>query len=171
MITAAVGGWILIALAAVGFILLMRGLFREYRLLGLPVTDGTMESCEPLLGHTSTMPAKAGRRSSSPMWTIAAAFTYTVNGVRYEGRKISNLEPQAIVRTAHPGDEPPENIAAICRQYSAGTAVRVHYEADNPKLSFVYFTSPLSDWPWALFPLALGLAGWFLVHLSRLAGR
>ena len=89
---AAVVGWILIALAAVGFIFILRGLFRDYRLLGLPITDGTMERCEPLLGHTSAMPANAARRSSSPMWTVAAAYTYSVDGTRYEGHRISNLE-------------------------------------------------------------------------------
>jgi hypothetical protein len=171
MIMAGTVGWVLIALAAVGFFFILRGLMREYKLLGFPVADGSMVSCDPLLGHTSTMPAKAGRRSSSPMWTIAATYTYSVNGIRFEGHRLSNLAPQVIVRIAHAEDDPPEKIANLCRQYAAGTAVRVHYDPKNPKWSFVYFTSPLRDWPWALFPLALGLAGWLLIHLSRFAGR
>jgi hypothetical protein len=171
MIMAALVGWILIAIAVVGFFFILRSLVSEYRFLGFPVTDGAMVSCDPQLGHTSAMPAQAGRRSASPMWTVSAGYTYTVNGTHYEGHRLSNLEPQVIVRTAHAGDDPPEKIAAICRQYPTGTSVRVHYDPNNPKWSFVYFTSPLSDWPWALFPLALGLAGWLLVHLPRLTGR
>lgn len=171
MIMATTVGWVLIAIAAAGFFLILRGLVGEYRLLGFPTTDGAMASCNPLLGHTSSTAARTGQRGSSPMWTITAAYTYSVDGVRYEGKRISNLEPQVIVRTAHQGDDPPEKIAAICRQYRAGTAVRVRYDPDNPKSSFVYFTSPLSDWPWALFPLVLGLAGWLLIHLSRFADR
>ena len=168
---AATVGWILIVLAVVGIFFLLRGLVREYRIKGFPVANGTMVSCKPQLGHTSSMPAKAGRRSSSPMWTVAAVYTYSVNGIHYEGHNISNIAPQVLVRTAYPDDAPPASIDAICNRYIAGTAVQVHFAPADPKRSYIYFTSPLSEWPWALFPLCMGLAGWLLIHVARLGGR
>jgi hypothetical protein len=162
-------GWILILLAALGTFTLLRNLVREYSLLGLPQAPGTMVSCEPLLTHTSPMPSKD--RSSAPLWTVVARLTYTVNGKSFEGKNLSNLAPRKIVRRAFPGDPPPESIAALCRNYQAGTPVLVRYDPGNPQRSFVFFTSPLRDWPWAIWPALAAFVGWFLVFGVRYVSR
>jgi hypothetical protein len=164
-------GWILLALAGAGIFFILRGLVREYRLLAFPQTAGTMVSCEPLLTHSALMPAKAGRRSASPMWTVTARFSYSVGGVNYEGSRLSNQAPQKIVRSAHLDDPAPEPIAAVCRQYRSGTPIAVHYDPKDPRQSFVYFTSPLRNWPWILFPAITGLLGWFFLVGARFATR
>jgi hypothetical protein len=101
------------------------------------------------------------------MWTVVARYSYSVNGVPYEGVNLSNLAPRKIVQSVQPGDAAPESIAAICSKYSLGTEVSVRYQPKDPSKSFVYFTSPARDWPWLLLPLLAASLGWFFLWSTR----
>jgi hypothetical protein len=160
-------GWVLLALAALGTILILRYLAHEFNFLKLPQTTATMVSCEPLLARTE----RAGSRPSVPYWTVAARFTFSVNGVGVEGTHLSNLAPKSIADNWHLADAPPESIVALCRRYSSGTKVQVHYSPSDPRTSFVYFTSPLRDWPWAIAPILAGFIGWVFLFAGRLAAK
>ena len=160
-------GWILLALAALGAILIVRYLVHEFGLLSLPQTTATMVSCEPLLARTQ----RVGSRPSVPYWTVAARFTFSVNGKAVEGTHLSNLAPKKIADNWHLADAPPASIEALCRRYSPGTKVQVRYRPDDPQTSFVYFTLPLRDWPLAMVPLIAGLLGWFFIFGVRFVSR
>jgi len=160
-------GWIALAFAAAALVAILWNWSRQYKLLRYPATPGTMTRCDPLLTHTSSMPTSTGTPSSAAMWTIVARYSYSVNGVTYGGVNLSNLAPRKIVSSAHQGDPPPASIAAICSKYSPGTAITVRYASQDPRKSFVYFTSPARDWPWLLLPLLAALLGWFFLWSVR----
>jgi hypothetical protein len=154
-------------IAALGFFFIVRGVVREYRLQDLPEAEGLMESCEPILSQTN--PGTNTNVKSAPLWVVQARYSYNLNGVRYTGTELSNIPPTKVVHgTLDWSNEPPESIAAICRRYSAGTKIEVHYQLDNPKESFVYFTSPLHKWPWIIAPLLAVFLGGVFLFMARL---
>lgn len=162
-----IAGWVLVAMALLGTGLILRGLMHQYGLLNLPQAQGTMLRCEPLLTHSNTMPANPGGSStSSTIWTVDARYSFSINGKPYEGRRISNVQPRKLVRKANPDGPVPEKIAEVCRRYAPGTAVRVYYDPSDMRYSFIFFTSPLHNWPWIIFPLMFGGAGWFFLQLA-----
>ena len=162
--TSAAGG-VCFALAALGMFLISRSLVREYALLKLPQTNGTMLSCEPVMAHTR----RVGSSGVSAYWTVAARFAYSVNGTAFEGTRLSNLAPRTLAGNWHQADAPSASIVALCNKYYPGTKVQVRYRPGDPRISFVYFTSPLRDWPWVLFPLICGFSGWFFIFAARFA--
>jgi hypothetical protein len=155
-------GCLALVFAAVAVAAICWNWSRQYKLLGLPIAPGTMTRCEPLLTTTSAA-ANIGTPAVSPVWTVITRYSYSVNGVAHEGVNISNLAPRKIVGGAHPGAVTPACIAAICNKYRPGTEVSVHYQPNDPARSFIYFTSPVRDWPWLLVPLIAGLVGWFFL--------
>jgi hypothetical protein len=161
-------GWIALAVSAVALVAILLSWSGQFKLLRYPSTPGTMTRCEPLLTRTSSMPSSAGTPSFAPKWTVVARYTYRVNGVPFEGANLSNLSPRTIVSSGHQGDPPPESIAAICRKYGPSTPITVRYKPQDPCKSFVYFTSPIRDWPWLLVPVLAALVGWFFLWCLRL---
>jgi hypothetical protein len=167
-----IAGWVLIVMALFGFGLIVYGLIHQYGLRNLPQTPGTMVSCAPLLTHSNTTPADPGGSStSSTMWTVDARYTFTANGKSYEGRRMSNVQPRNLVRKANPDGPVPDNILELCRRYAPGTAVSVYYDPSDPRYSFIFFTTPLKNWPWIIFPLMFGGVGWFFLHLAHKAAQ
>ncbi len=152
-------GWVLLAFAALGAILILRYLVRELSFLRFPETQGKMVSCEPFLGHTE----RVGSRASVPFWTVDVRFTFNVNGTTVEGTHLSNLAPRIVADNWHMADAPPGSILALCSEYGPGTPVKVRYSPTDPETSYIYYTPPLRDWPWAVPPIVAGLVGWFLV--------
>jgi hypothetical protein len=155
-------GCIFLAVGSLGVIAILHSLVRHYALLKLPVTPGTMLQCQPVLRSQRNFDDTVG------VWGIDARFRYSVNGENFESTTFANLPPQKVAPRSHQGDDPPESIAALCRQFCPGTAVQVHYQPSSPRRSFVYFVSPLRDWPWALFPILAGMFGWFCLFAKRL---
>jgi hypothetical protein len=160
-----IASWFLFTVAALVMLLLIVNLYKQYNLLRLPVTRGLMLWCKPLLTHD-----RMTSRDShpNPVWTVVARFRYTVEGMTFESENFANIQIRTFVWLVHVDEKPPKSIARICEQYAEGSSVSVHYRPQNPKLSFVYFSSPLWDWPWVLFPTIAGLLGWFCLFCSRI---
>jgi hypothetical protein len=164
-------GWVCLTFAGVTASIVAWQVIQQYRLLRLPLATGTMLRCEPLLTRTPTMHTSMNTPSSASMWIVEVRYRYSVNGTSYESNTFSQRQVSKIVNFANPGDPAPASIAELCRRYSTGSSVRVHYHPDAPQKSFLYFNPPWQDWIWALIPILAAGVGWLLLFAARFAKR
>lgn len=161
-------GWLFLTISVAGAIAVVWGAVRQYSLLRLPRVPGVMLTCDPVLSHTNAASVSTAR--TRPLWIISASFAYKVNGVSYLGKDLSNLPPVQIVRTqTFDPNKPPERIRFLCESYKPGTTISIYYSPKNPNKSFVYFSSPLTQWGWTIPVLITASIGWLFFFLARFA--